>query len=54
VARPEHVDVWIGLDAGKEDHFAEVLDLAADHTRLANRLRDSLTSVSPDDPAEAA
>ena len=26
MARPEQVDVWIGLDVGKEDHFAEVLD----------------------------
>jgi Transposase/Transposase IS116/IS110/IS902 family len=24
VTRPEQVDVWIGLDVGKEDHFAEV------------------------------
>src|SRR5580698_1860564 len=26
VATPEQVDVWIGLDVGKEEHFAEVLD----------------------------
>jgi transposase len=30
VARPEQVDVWIGLDVGKEDHFAEVLDDAGE------------------------
>jgi len=26
LARPEEVDVWVGLDVGKEEHFAEVLD----------------------------
>jgi transposase len=26
VASPEQVDVWVGLDVGKEEHFAEVLD----------------------------
>jgi len=26
LAAPEQVDVWIGLDVGKEEHFAEVLD----------------------------
>ncbi len=26
MARPEQVNVWAGLDVGKEDHFAEVLD----------------------------
>jgi hypothetical protein len=26
VAAPEDVDVWIGLDVGKEEHFADVLD----------------------------
>ena len=26
MAAPEQVDVWIGLDVGKEEHFAEVLD----------------------------
>ena len=26
LARPGQVDVWIGLDVGKEEHFAEVLD----------------------------
>lgn len=26
MATPEQVDVWIGLDVGKEEHFAEVLD----------------------------
>ncbi len=26
MARPEEVDVWVGLDVGKEEHFAEVLD----------------------------
>jgi hypothetical protein len=23
---PEQVDVWVGLDVGKDEHFAEVLD----------------------------
>lgn len=26
MSTPEDVDVWIGLDVGKEDHFADVLD----------------------------
>ena len=26
VATPGQVDVWVGLDVGKEEHFAEVLD----------------------------
>jgi hypothetical protein len=26
VAAPEQVSVWIGLDVGKEEHFADVLD----------------------------
>jgi transposase len=26
VATPDEVDVWIGLDVGKEEHFADVLD----------------------------
>ena len=26
MATPEQVDVWVGLDVGKEEHFAEVLD----------------------------
>ena len=26
MATPEQVNVWVGLDVGKEDHFAEVLD----------------------------
>jgi transposase len=30
VARPEQVNVWVGLDVGKEDHFAEVLDEAGE------------------------
>jgi Transposase len=30
VARPEQVDVWIGLDVGKENHFAEILDDAGE------------------------
>ena len=30
MARPEQVDVWIGLDVGKENHFAEVLDDAGE------------------------
>ena len=30
MARPEQVNVWVGLDVGKEDHFAEVLDDAGE------------------------
>jgi transposase len=30
VARPEQVNVWVGLDVGKENHFAEVLDDAGE------------------------
>jgi transposase len=30
VATPDEVDVWIGLDVGKEEHFADVLDDAGD------------------------
>src|SRR4051812_46397118 len=26
VAAPENVDVWVGLDVGKDEHFADVLD----------------------------
>jgi hypothetical protein len=26
VATPEQVSVWVGLDVGKETHFADVLD----------------------------
>lgn len=26
MATPEEVDVWVGLDVGKTDHFADVLD----------------------------
>ena len=26
MATPDQVDVWVGLDVGKEEHFAEVLD----------------------------
>jgi hypothetical protein len=26
LATPEQVDVWVGLDVGKEEHYAEVLD----------------------------
>jgi transposase len=26
LAAPEEVDVWVGLDVGKEEHFADVLD----------------------------
>ena len=26
MATPEEVDVWVGLDVGKDEHFAEVLD----------------------------
>jgi transposase len=26
VAAPEDVDIWVGLDVGKEEHFADVLD----------------------------
>ncbi len=30
MATPEQVDVWVGLDVGKEEHFAEVLDDAGE------------------------
>ena len=30
MATPEQVDVWIGLDVGKEEHFADVLDDGGD------------------------
>ncbi len=30
MATPEQVNVWVGLDVGKEEHFAEVLDDAGD------------------------
>ncbi len=30
MARPEQADVWIGLDFGKQDNFAEVLDDAGE------------------------
>jgi hypothetical protein len=30
LATPEQVDVWVGLDVGKEEHFAEVLDDAGE------------------------
>lgn len=26
MAAPEEVDIWVGLDVGKQDHFADVLD----------------------------
>src|SRR5690606_17179150 len=26
VSTPDEVEIWIGLDVGKEDHFADVLD----------------------------
>lgn len=26
LATPEQVNVWVGLDVGKEEYFAEVLD----------------------------
>lgn len=35
MARPEQVSVWVGLDVGKEEHFAEVLDDAGE--RLFSR-----------------
>jgi hypothetical protein len=35
VATPEQVDVWVGLDVGKQEHFADVLDDAGD--RLFSR-----------------
>src|SRR6202035_3257997 len=30
MATPDEVDVWVGLDVGKEEHFAEVLDDAGE------------------------
>lgn len=35
MATPEQVDVWVGLDVGKQEHFADVLDDAGD--RLFSR-----------------
>ena len=35
VAAPEQVDVWVGLDVGKQEHFADVLD--DDGERLFSR-----------------
>jgi transposase len=35
VATPGHVDVWVGLDVGKQEHFADVLD--DDGERLFSR-----------------
>jgi hypothetical protein len=35
VATPEQVSVWVGLDVGKEAHFADVLD--SDGERLFSR-----------------
>ena len=35
MAAPEQVNVWVGLDVGKEEHFAEVLDDAGE--RLFSR-----------------
>ena len=37
LSTPAQVDVWIGLDVGKEEHFAEVLD--NDGERLFARSR---------------
>ena len=56
MAAPGDVDVWVGLDVGKKEHFADVLD--DDGERLFARavansqadletLRDALTSISP-------
>jgi hypothetical protein len=28
--KPEDVNIWIGLDVGKEEHFADVLDTTGD------------------------
>ena len=33
--KPEHVNIWIGLDVGKEEHFADALDTNGD--RLFDR-----------------
>ena len=30
MATPEQVDVWVGLDVGKDEHFVEVLDNAGE------------------------
>ena len=37
VATPEEVDVWVGLDVGKDEHFAEVLDDHGDRAVLPSR-----------------
>jgi hypothetical protein len=39
VATPAQVDVWVGLDVGKGEHFADVLDDDASSDELLARLR---------------
>ena len=38
MARPERVNVWIGLDVGKEDRFAEEVVLARPFGELLSTL----------------
>src|SRR5579871_4496288 len=40
VATPEQVRVWIGLDVGKEEHFAEVLDDAGERLFAVSLVND--------------
>jgi transposase len=36
VAAPEQVDVWVGLDVGKSEHFADVLAEVGDGSAFAS------------------
>ncbi len=40
---PEQVDVWVGLDVGKEEHFAEVLDDAGERLFARSLVNDQTT-----------
>ena len=44
-ARPDDVTVWIGLDVGKKEHFADVLDNAGE--RLFARPCSTARPISP-------
>ncbi len=44
-ARPDDVTVWIGLDVGKEEHFADVLDNAGERL-FARSLRNDESDVT--------
>ena len=42
MATPEQVNVWVGLDVGKEEHFAEVLDDAGERLFARSVVNDQL------------